>query len=141
MSDERATHYVYSAWDADGQALYVGCTNNLARRMHEHANVPLSWVPRAVVMTALPFHDRREALSAETRQIAKLRPRYNVRHNPRFVTVAEAAAREAWSDDYADLNDNGAEGRARYLARHPEASANLRRWIALENRRDERSAA
>lgn len=35
-------HFVYSAWDASGTCLYVGCTNNLTRRMREHdyASIP-----------------------------------------------------------------------------------------------------
>lgn len=130
-------HYVYSAWDANGQALYVGCTNNVRRRMKEHANVSMSWVPRAVVMTVIPFATQAEALDAEARQIDKLRPLYNTRHNPRFMSVREAERREMWRRDFDDLNGDAA-GRARYLERHPDASGSTRRWIAMQDLCDRR---
>lgn len=134
------THYVYFAWDAQKRCLYVGCTNNLTRRMKEHANLSTSWVRQTALMSVLSYPNRKIALEVESRQIAKLRPVHNIRDNPAYLTVAEAMEREQWSIDFDDLNGD-ARSRAAYLARNPDASGNLRRWIAMQNLRDKRAVA
>ena len=74
------THYVYTAWGADKRPLYVGCTNNLRRRMKEHAATGL--LDGAIWIAVVPFEDRYEAEMAEAGRIAKLMPRANIHGNP-----------------------------------------------------------
>lgn len=93
-------HYVYTFW-AGSTPLYVGCTNDLQRRMKEHAktwpflHADSTWI----AWTVLP--DRESGLTAEAERIVKLMPRYNVRHNPgcqRLTTaIANHLAWEEWS--------------------------------------------
>lgn len=83
------THYVYTIW-RNSTPLYVGCTNNLPRRMREH-----SWRLLGATWVAwVEFDDRDEALAAESERIAKLMPRGNVRDNPGCRTVDFAIERE-----------------------------------------------
>jgi predicted GIY-YIG superfamily endonuclease len=84
-------HYVYTFWRGS-MPLYVGCTNDLTRRMKEHArswpflNRDATWIAWSV------FPNREAGLTAEAERIAKLMPRVNVRDNPGRQQVSAAYA-------------------------------------------------
>lgn len=49
MNPDRREHFVYRAFDADGNLLYVGCTMDLERRRRDHAGLNGSkWYPLMV---------------------------------------------------------------------------------------------
>jgi excinuclease UvrABC nuclease subunit len=82
------THHVYTFWNtATKQPLYVGCTDNLHRRMRQHAGAP--WATEATFIAAVSFESPAEAFEAEADRIYKLRPVYNVLHNPRHWPLAD----------------------------------------------------
>jgi predicted GIY-YIG superfamily endonuclease len=95
--------YVYICWDADRRPLYVGQTNNVKRRMKEHSGYS-GWTRAVAFMSVIPAKTRAEAVAIEARQIGKLRPVNNVRHNPAGVTVEEAIAYQQWHTDFLDMN-------------------------------------
>jgi predicted GIY-YIG superfamily endonuclease len=92
------THYVYTAWDANQRPLYVGCTNDVTRRMRGHRYTS-AWYRQHASVTVMEFPTEAEALAIERRQIQKLRPGGNIRHNPSYQTVGDAIANElAWRE-------------------------------------------
>lgn len=129
------TFHVYTIFDADRRPLYVGQTNNIARRLHEHTQTHI--MKRAAFVALIPFETRAEAVVAEKWRIAKLRPEFNTQHNPACVSVAQAIARQEWSESFRLLNGSRAD-RHRWLALHPDATAANRKWIALRDREDAR---
>lgn len=132
------SHHVYLCWSGT-RPLYVGCTNDVARRMKEHRSIG-GWPTVCDRITTIEFSSRAEALRAETHYISKLRPPHNIRDNPAYVTIAEAKARQAWGEECEAMNGN-ASTRAAWLAEHPEASAATRKWIATQDRIEARAAA
>lgn len=90
MSDN--THFVYVARRADGLCLYVGCTNNVARRMAAHRRTS-GWTLALSALEVTEFPTRAAALVAEARSIRALRPPNNVRGNPdRNASIETAVA-------------------------------------------------
>lgn len=59
--------------------LYVGITNNVARRVAEHA-VCKAWWPQVTRVWSLPAVNREVALWVERFLIRNLRPAYNIVH-------------------------------------------------------------
>lgn len=68
---------VYRFWDADDVLLYLGCTDNVIRRFHEHSR-PLYkssvWWPRQVRHTLTTYPTKAAAFIAETEAIDRERP-------------------------------------------------------------------
>lgn len=77
MNTDERPHVVYRAYDADGHLLYIGCTVNLRRRIHQHLWAS-PWWRRAVVRVTVEEHPTRAAaLDAETRAIVTEHPAHN----------------------------------------------------------------
>lgn len=70
-----ADHWVYEI-SREGQCLYVGMTNDLARRLREHARLRL-WREGVVDITSTKVAGRRNAERLEHERIAALRPTQN----------------------------------------------------------------
>lgn len=130
-----SAHFVYIAWNGWRRPLYVGCTNDVPRRLKEHQSGP--WWALAVQVTTVEFPSRKLALAAETWYIGKLRPSHNIRDNPAYVTVAEAIGRNEWAEEFAALNRNRST-RTAWLSTHQDATAQTRKWIARQNLLDSR---
>lgn len=89
--------YVYRAFDAAGELLYIGCTIKPSSRFTQHQSEK-DWWPEVASIT-LECHESREAaLSVERVAIAKERPRLNRRIDSSLLSLDEArehAARRA----------------------------------------------
>lgn len=74
-----STHALYRFFDAAGDLLYIGITNDPSKRFGRHASDKPWW--EEVDRIDLERHPSREAvLAAEAAAIKTERPRYNVRH-------------------------------------------------------------
>lgn len=70
-------HYVYRAFDAEGRALYVGCTSSLKKRLAEHRRRS-AWHQLAVEIQVTEHWGRRAGFGVERSEIRRLDPIYNV---------------------------------------------------------------
>jgi len=92
MINGNAPHALYRFFATDGSLLYVGVTNNPARRFTQHG-VQRDWW-HEVATIRMERHESREAvLAAEKAAIAKERPRYNVKHNGGAPVTGETPER------------------------------------------------
>lgn len=71
-------HFVYRYYDADGNLLYVGCTNTPYARREGHSR-DSSWFPKAVRARHTVYPDRATALARESLAIHEEKPRHNVK--------------------------------------------------------------
>lgn len=80
-ADKPRTHYVYRVFDASGVPLYVGCTNNVRRRLGEHRRHS-DWWPFAAqfVVDSEPQPDM-PAWTSERSEIHRLTPVFNLGAN------------------------------------------------------------
>lgn len=88
--DRPGTHYVYIAYNARRDVLYVGYTHQPRRRLWEHAYRSAWWQEKADVAIEGPML-RRAALDREQALIWTLGPVYNTPHprDFRFFGLAE----------------------------------------------------
>ncbi len=77
--DDQVT-FLYRWYDAADALLYVGISNDLARRTGQHMD-DKPWMAEAVRCDATSYPDRASALAAEERAIYAENPRYNIVHN------------------------------------------------------------
>lgn len=70
-------HCLYRFWDADGQLLYVGETNDPMRRWREHQQTK-PWFCEVVTFTRESFPTRETAKAAEADAIKTENPKYNI---------------------------------------------------------------
>lgn len=76
IPDFHATHYVYRCFDADGSALYVGCTLDVRRRMAQHRrNKP--WADLVDHVEVTTHAGRRAGFAVERDEIKRLAPIHN----------------------------------------------------------------
>lgn len=125
-TDTQAEHFVYRCYDAEGQLLYVGCTQDVNARMSVHAS---SWQNPASAYLNLhmarhevepePYIGRIAGRAAERQAIETERPLLNVHHNAgrglprRKVSEEELAAEmqkanEVISGWFAQMREPGA---------------------------------
>lgn len=71
------TAYVYRLYDADDVCLYVGCTEDVTKRLAHHS-VYQPWGHRIAYHLVEEWGSRPDALAAEAIYIDALRPRYNI---------------------------------------------------------------
>lgn len=71
-------HVLYRMFDADGDLLYIGITNNPPERFRAHSGGK-DWWPQVSNITVETFSSREELESAEWAAIGAESPRYNVR--------------------------------------------------------------
>lgn len=87
---QHRTAYVYYAYDADGDLLYVGVTGNIFQRLTDHRIRQKSpWVAAASKIKWEQYASREIAEYAEERQIKALMPRYNRDYNWRRMEADE----------------------------------------------------
>ena len=91
-------YYVYFLASRPGGALYVGVTNNLMRRLHEHRNGQVPGHTKTYGIDQLVYYESyssvRDALQREK----------NIKHWPRaWKTNLILEANPSWRDLYADL--------------------------------------
>lgn len=73
-------HFLYRWFAPDGDLLYIGISNDLARRTGQHvADKP--WMTPGVRCEAESYPNRAAVLAAEERAIYAENPRHNVVHN------------------------------------------------------------
>lgn len=73
--DETTT--LYRFFDKDERLLYVGITNSMPRRAHQHSK-KAQWHHHASLVTLEHFSSRQEALNAEAKAIKEEKPFYNI---------------------------------------------------------------
>lgn len=73
-------HFLYRAFNTNGDLLYVGIASNVRRRLATHAVEKEWWSEVASVKTEM-FDDRAQALKAERAAILDESPRYNIVHS------------------------------------------------------------
>lgn len=73
-------HAVYTAYDAKGAPLYVGCTKNPHRRMHDHRFNGV-WFDAATKVTLTWLPTKATGMAFEKKRIEALRPVHNTQHN------------------------------------------------------------
>jgi predicted GIY-YIG superfamily endonuclease len=83
--------YVYEAYDAFGNLLYVGITNNLKRRLKEHQSRAKWWNQQTEVRHTL-YPSRDEAKEQESRVIANRSPVFNIAETDKHAD----AVRVSW---------------------------------------------
>lgn len=100
--------YLYVCRDRSNSAVYVGITEDMAKRMRNHQEK--SWWTEVAWVETTPFDSRGEAVDAEKEAIGNLKPKYNRQHNsegvqwsneryvpirgqaePEYVSIAEAS--------------------------------------------------
>lgn len=83
-------HAVYRMYDDRGRLLYVGVTGDIGQRFGDHSMK--RWFPLVERIT-LEWHETRaQAVLAESRAIAKERPRYNIAGTPELAKLRRRAA-------------------------------------------------
>jgi len=70
---------VYSITDAAGRTLYIGQTNDVARRLTEHEKNSVWW-PDAAGLYESAGHTRAEAVDLERHLIKMCHPLFNIHH-------------------------------------------------------------
>lgn len=91
-------HALYRFFDATGVLLYVGITNNPARRFTQHG-VDREWWHEVETIRMQRFDDRESVLAAEREAIKTEQPRYNIIHaGP--PTTAEMSTSSSPAGDY-----------------------------------------
>lgn len=87
-------HALYRYYADDGVLLYVGITNDMSRRMDQHAADKGWW--QEVRGVTVEWYDTRDAvLAAERRAIAVEQPRHNVVHRRRAKPIVRTARGQA----------------------------------------------
>lgn len=71
---------VYSFFNAEGKALYVGCTTRGASRFGDHGEK--DWFTESTRVEVEHFEDKSDGLNRERDLIRELRPAHNIAHNP-----------------------------------------------------------
>lgn len=115
--------YLYVCRDRSNSAVYVGITDDMAKRMRNHQEK--SWWTEVAWVETTPFETRGHAVDAEKDAIAKLKPKYNKHHNSagtpwsneRYVPIRGQAEPE-----YVSIPEA-----AREVGVHPKT---IRRWIS-----------
>jgi predicted GIY-YIG superfamily endonuclease len=92
---------LYRYYDADGSLLYVGITDSISRRAHQH-HKNAQWHEFAVSAKLEHFQNRDDALRAESKAIREEEPVYNIAGSNQFDRDYE----QHWLDLKAgDLKD------------------------------------
>lgn len=70
-------HYVYRHFDEQGQALYVGCAQDVLERHKDRRRMGVAWIGR-IAKTKVTVHPGRdEARAVEQSEIRRLEPLHN----------------------------------------------------------------
>lgn len=82
--------HVYEAYDAFGNLLYVGITNNLKRRLKEHSASSKWWTQQTEIKHTL-HSSRYEALKEESYIIAHRSPVFNIAQTDKHAEAVRAS--------------------------------------------------
>jgi predicted GIY-YIG superfamily endonuclease len=93
MPNRFQVSYVYQGFDADGDLLYVGVTDDLAMRIGDHRRVRAEWIYLAVTITWEMFQLREDANRVEHHLIRTLQPRFNRADNGLRLKAADMGHR------------------------------------------------
>jgi predicted GIY-YIG superfamily endonuclease/transcriptional regulator with XRE-family HTH domain len=85
--------FVYYGYDASGDLLYIGVTDDLAQRIQGHRRGGSAWIKEAAKVTWERYPSRLIAEKVEERQIRALLPKYNETHNWRRIEADEMGLR------------------------------------------------
>lgn len=94
-----SAHYVYRVYAHRYDLIYVGCTQDLRKRLHAHSKTSW-WAPQATKVVAKVYPDKAAGLAAEVAAIREELPRWNTRGKEQltsgwarkhFVTYVSAA--------------------------------------------------
>jgi predicted GIY-YIG superfamily endonuclease len=88
---ERREHLVYRAFDADGNLLYVGCTNNPDRRWREHRTDSPWMTEKAHTFRLAGPYNYDTARQKEREALAIESPRYGMTPQRRGAATRNAA--------------------------------------------------
>jgi hypothetical protein len=91
--------YIYLAYDAAGQLLYVGSTIHVGRRLMEHEEGSPWWSQVARIEIEGPFNWRVPAYERETQLIHDRKPLYNQRPGPPPGTVRARPRRQLTANE------------------------------------------
>lgn len=72
-----SAYYVYRVYDDADRLIYVGCTNNLFRRLAQQEEMAW-WAPQGAKVRAKVYPTQTEGLAAERKAIQTEHPRWNV---------------------------------------------------------------
>jgi hypothetical protein len=96
-----SAHYVYRAFDSGARLLYVGCTNDVVRRLAQH-RASSSWHPfMETFKVEGPFH-RDVALEVEAAAIAGEHPFFNALPNHTAMVQANRVEATRLLDSLVD---------------------------------------
>lgn len=130
-------HALYRFFGDSGQLLYVGITNDMSRRMDQHADRKSWWTEvRGVAVEWYP--DRASVLAAEQRAVIVERPLYNIRLRPRPRPDRGALREKAcliWLCDVCERQVLGTDG---YI--HLDTAATWRVKMARAEAKRQREA-
>lgn len=84
---------LYRMKDAGGDLLYIGVSDHVLRRFHEHSRQKWWWVQVAAI-DVMHYETRNLALMAEQAAIRTETPRYNVEYNESREHWVFATARD-----------------------------------------------
>lgn len=77
-----APHTVYTFWNVEGVALYVGCTADFSKRLTDHRRTK-SWFAEVTRFDAVIYPHQSAGLAAEMSRIRELQPLHNRLHTER----------------------------------------------------------
>ncbi|HZP55017.1 GIY-YIG nuclease family protein [Actinocrinis sp.] len=143
-----ALGFVYYAYDADGDLLYIGATGNLARRIDDHRRTRAAWLPKTHRIRWEQYATRADADAVEERHIADLMPAYNIAGNAgrweAETRTADALAfvasskRAAWESVAAAVRQARVAGRRSQTSLARDAKVSLVDVRAIERAERER---
>lgn len=139
---EVAPHYVYRAFDSYGHLLYIGCTNDVKRRMATHKS-QAPWHRFAETLGTTSFDTRTAARSAEKLAIDSEASYFNSTQADINRTQASinAAKRALWSRDWYEPRETEIDPREdweAFSAAIDAAEPDRRAWRRALDRERER---
>lgn len=80
-------YFLYKIFDADNQLIYVGMTDNIARRFIQHQSK--EWFKLMTRFESFAFESEEKCKEAEADEIASSNPIYNKLHNKKINKWAQ----------------------------------------------------
>jgi len=125
----RREHFVYRAFDAAGDLLYVGCSNNPERRWAEHRTTSPWWTEQARRFHLSGPYNYDTARRLEREALATEDPKYGMTPERRSAHTRNANLQRRYFDLYLDEGHSSNEAgrlaveRAEREVPHPRVTA------------------
>lgn len=87
-------HVIYRCYDAGGQLLYIGLSQDIVTRLKQHRSAT-PWFDRVAKTVVKLAPDRRAAFRMETDAIKAEQPLYNIRHGVGWIEPRARRSRAA----------------------------------------------